>query len=153
MSFQIQCEVCGCRPHYLMAQDDGSIESFCANANHRKVLVNIPELVSHVAKGFEDDILRYKELLNMLYGQFGEKLDVNVKTAVRIFLDSQGGQENPKVQDDSTTDPAGLQHGASSHSDMQDAGGQTPRGGLRGSTGGQERQQTSSNKVRGSRKQ
>jgi hypothetical protein len=52
---QVKCEVCGCRSFYLMAQPNGSIESYCAVHNHKRELVNIPDLVSHVDKGYQDD--------------------------------------------------------------------------------------------------
>lgn len=45
---QYNCTGCTCRNFYLMLQDDGSIEAFCTQNNHRQVMINIPELVSHI---------------------------------------------------------------------------------------------------------
>ena len=51
MPRQIYCTGCTERTFYVMAQDDGSIEIFCAKNNHRQLIVDIPTLVEVIYNG------------------------------------------------------------------------------------------------------
>lgn len=152
MPMQIQCDICGCRPFYLMAQDDGSIESFCANVNHRKVLVDIPALVSHIAKGYEEDLTYHARYVLAIHAFLQEKGLLDAWNERIDSAHSKGGTANVEVQDERATNPPGVQHGAPSNPDLQNAGGDSTRSGFHGGVARKKGQQASRNKVRGSRK-
>jgi len=62
MPQQIYCDQCTARVFYIMLQDDGTIEAYCQTHNHKRVIVNIPELIAHVYKTeSEDSIEIYKD--------------------------------------------------------------------------------------------
>jgi hypothetical protein len=45
-----------------MLQDDGSIECYCITNNHRRLLLNLPELIAHMYKSEqENSIESYKD--------------------------------------------------------------------------------------------
>lgn len=55
MAEQIYCDKCSCRTFYAMLADDGSVDVYCATNNHKRTLVNIPELVAHLYKTESED--------------------------------------------------------------------------------------------------
>jgi hypothetical protein len=57
MPEQVYCWKCTCRMFYIMLQENGSIEAFCTQNNHKRELVNIPELVDHLYKQESGDSL------------------------------------------------------------------------------------------------
>ena len=55
MAEQVYCSNCSCRTFYVMLADDGSVDVYCATNNHKRTLVNIPELVAHLYKTESED--------------------------------------------------------------------------------------------------
>lgn len=76
---QMRCEQCANTTFYIMAQEDGSIEAFCTQYNHKNLLVNIPELVQNILGGVEE-ILPDAEKLKVTVSSIEEGVtDVSIQ--------------------------------------------------------------------------
>jgi hypothetical protein len=72
-----------------MLQDDGSIECYCTTNNHKRLLLNLPELIAHMYKSEQENSIEvYKDRDNS--GQPAIESQSKAETAANDPADLNG---------------------------------------------------------------